>query len=1072
MKPNIQLRLRVVLLLPVMLLCAGMLFGQTLQVRGTVTDAVTGKPVEGAAVRVKNANSGTVTDAGGAFSITAAKNSRLVVNYVGYDAMETTVTGEQHSFRLNPSANRLEDVVITALGVKKEKKLVSYATQEIKGADLVKAREQNPVASLTGKIAGLTVGISPELLGRPQVLLRGSSIDLYVIDGIPINSDTWNVSPDDIENITVLKGSVASALYGYRGQRGAIIITTKKGSRDKRGFSIEFNSSTMLEKGFIALPRTQDEYGPGDHGKYAFVDGKGGGLNDGDYDVWGPKFEGQLIPQYDSPVDPVTGVRKGTPWTARGKDNLKRFIRPGLLATNNIAVSSSTDKYDIRMSMSHTYQRGIVPNTQLNITNFNINTGYRFSDNLKLDGQLNYNRQYTPNFPDVNYGPNSMIYNITVWGGADWDIDAMRNYWQPGKEGVQSIYAEYQRYHNPYFMVYEWLRGHYKTDIYGYASLTQKIGKHAELMARTAVTTYDLLRTEKMPFSAHPYGREENKGDYREDKRSLFENNTEVMAKYNNTFGFVGLNAFVGGNLRNFTYKSSFVTTDYLNVPNVYTFANSRNPIKAYSFNSEMRVLSGYYSVDLSLGKYANLNTTGRVDKISTLNKSYFYPSVSANTVISDYVTLPKAISFLKIRGSYANVKSAGSSVSSYIGATPNASYPLGYGSEYQSSYDGPTYSLVTPYNTALGYNNQPYATYPNNIIDPAIAPDSRSTIELGLDMKFLKNRLGLDVAFYSNTDGPQIYNKPLSQTTGYNSFITNAVKNRTNGLEISVSGQAIKTKDFSWDVLLNWSTYRRRLAELPEGVNVLNTFYRKGDRLDKVYVGSFVRTPDGALINDAGGRPIVNPIAQFKGYADPDWVWGLNNRFNYKNFSLSFQFDGRVGGIMEDYVRKQTFRGGRNIETVQGKMGDARYQDYKGIKSYIGDGVIVSNATPIQYDPATGAVTNFDKLQFTTNNIPTFLQDYISRYNGTSEGNLMSKTYFKLREVTIGYSLPVSVFGRKSFVRSASVSLVGRNLLYFIKDGNRYKDVDIDQYAGGQTSSGLQTPTMRRYGININLTF
>lgn len=403
-------------LLPLMviLFLSGMLHAQSIPVKGRVIDAVSKKPIEGASILVKNAKTSTSTDADGQFSINASKNAQLQISSVGFQTKQVAVTGEVLSISLEASVKQLDEVVITALGIKKEKKLVSYATQEIKGADLIKAREPNPINSLVGKVAGLSVGASAELLGRPQVLLRGSNIDLYVIDGIPINSDTWNVSPDDIENITVLKGPVASALYGYRGQRGAIIITTKKGSRDKRGYAIEFNSSTMIDKGFIALPRTQDLYGPGDHGKYAFVDGKGGGLNDGDYDIWGPKFEGQLIPQYDSPVDPVTGVRKGTPWVARGKDNLKRYIRAGLLTTNNLSVSSSNDKYDIRFSLSHSYQKGIVPNTQLNITNFNINTGYRFNDKLKLDAQLNYNRQYTPNFPDMNYGPNSIIYNMTL----------------------------------------------------------------------------------------------------------------------------------------------------------------------------------------------------------------------------------------------------------------------------------------------------------------------------------------------------------------------------------------------------------------------------------------------------------------------------------------------------------------------------------------------------------------------------------------------------------------------------------------------------------------------------------
>lgn len=1044
-------------------------YGQT-NITGTVTDE-TGQTLPGVSIIIKESTKGTTSDIDGRFTITAQKGQVLIFRYIGFTQQEITV-GDQTELnvQLRSDAQALSEVVVTALGIKKERKLVSYATQEVQGNELIKAREPNPINSLVGKVAGLSVGASAELLGRPQVLLRGSSIDLYVVDGVPINSDTWNISPDDIENVTVLKGSAASALYGYRGQRGAIIITTKKGSKDKRGFSIDVNSSTMIDNGFIALPKTQDMYGPGDHGRYAFVDGKGGGTNDSDYDVWGPKFEGQLIPQYDSPVN-AAGERQGTPWIARGTDNLERFIQNGLLSTNNVAVASSGEKYDLRFSVSHSYQKGIVPNTNLNITNFNINTGYQFSKSLKVDAQLNYNRQYTPNIPDVSYGPNSMIYNMTIWTGADWNVDDMKNYWQPGKEGLQSVFAEYTRYHNPYFLVYEWTRGHYKTDMYGYASLTQKIGNKLELMGRTSITSYDLLRSESMPFSAHPYGREEEQGDYREDNRDLFENNTEAMFRYNDQIGILGINSFVGGNLRNFSYKSNFVTTDYLNVPGVYSFANSRNPIKAYSFNSDMRVLSAYYSADFAVSKYLNLSATGRVDKLSTLGKSYFYPSVSANTIISDYVKLPVAVSFLKIRGSYANVKSGGSSVSTTIGATQNAAYPIGYGEQYRSSYDGPTYSLQTPYNTDLGYNNQPYATYPNNLVDPSLSPDSRSTIELGLDTRFIQDRIGLDVAYYNNIDGPQIYSQPISQTSGYSSFITNAVKTRTKGLEVTLNGTAVKSENFNWDVLLNYSSYRTTFDELPDGVDVLNTFYRKGDRLDKLYIPSFVRTADGQIVNDAGGRPIVNPVAQFQGYTSPDWVWGFNNKFGYKALSLTFQFDGRVGGTMENYVRRQTFRGGRHIETVQGAMGEARYQDYLGVKSYVAPGVVISNGVAPVYDASTGEITNYDQLQFSNNATPTFLQDYISRYNSTAEGNLMSKSYIKLREVTLGYTIPASVFGKKAFFKNASVSVVGRNLLYFIKD-SRYKDVDIDQYAGSQGSSNLQTPTTRRYGFNLNLTF
>ncbi|NII23901.1 SusC/RagA family TonB-linked outer membrane protein [Pseudoflavitalea sp. X16] len=1038
-------------------------------VSGKVISVKDQTPVQGVSVFVKGSTTGTSTTADGSFLINAKTGDVLVFSGVGLLPKEVAVSeGNNMQVALDQDARALNEVVVTALGIKKDKKKLGYAVQEVKGDDLVKAREPNPLNSLVGKVAGLTVGASAEMLAGPQLVLRGRGIGLFVVDGVPINSDTWNISPDDIESYTILKGATASALYGSRGLNGAIMITTKRGTRDKRGFSIEFNSSTMMEKGFNAIPKVQDEYGPGDHGKYAFKDGKGGGTNDGDYDVWGPKFEGQLIPQYDSPVDPVTGVRQGTPWVARGKDNLKRFMQTGLLSTNNISISSRGDKYDLRFSLSHSYQKANVPNMKINITNFNISAGYDFSDKVRMEGYLNYNRQYTPNFPDVNYGPNSMIYNITIWAGADWDVDQMRNYWQPNKEGVQSIYAEYQRYHNPWFMVKEWLRGHYKTDMNGYAKFIYEPVRNIELIARTQVTTYDLFRNEKMPFSAHPYGREEGRGDYREDRRSLFENNTDFLATYTNRLrGNIDVKGSLGGNIRSFKYNSSFTTTDYLNVPGWYNFNNSRNPIKASSFASDMLVLSGYGYLDVSLDKYANISLTGRVDKSSTLpvdDNVSFYPSAAVSTVLSDYVQLPEVISFLKIRGSYANVK--GGLTQATIGATPQASYPLGYGTEYYSTYDGPSYENWAAYNAMRVYENQPGAYFTSLLSNTDIKPFSSTVYETGADIRFLNNKIGIDVTYFRTKDGPRIFTLPLSQTSGYTGILQNGITTRKTGWEVSLNATPVSAKGFTWNTMINWSTFKEVYTKFYGDQKELDIYTKIGDRVDKFVGSAFVKTPDGKIINDAGGRPIRNPVSQVQGYTNPDWVWSFINNVSYKNFRLGFQFDGRVGGKMINYIQQQTYRGGRHINTVLGKMGEARYQDYKGVKSWVGEGVVISNNTAIEFDNL-GNVTNYGKLQYAPNTTPTFLQDYISFYYNTNEANLIDKTFAKLREVTLTYTVPQAVLG-KSFMKQASISLVGRNLLYFSK----YKDVDIDQYAGSQGSSSLQTPTAKRYGININITF
>jgi len=1059
---------KIIFLVITFLLIGTAVFAQKVNIEGTVKTR-NGETLPSATILVKGTSIGVLTDERGHFTIQASSKDILTVSYVGFDPIDVAV-GNQRVINITLEESKVEivEVVVTALGIEKVKSTIGFAVQDVKGSELVKAREPNAINSLTGKVAGLTVGASAEILGAPSVLLRGYA-PLYVVDGVPVQTDTWNINPDDIESYTILKGPTAAALYGSRGQYGAIQITTKRGTKDKRGFALEFNSSTMLESGFLAIPKVQDEYGPGDHGKYEFVDGKGGGLNDGDYDVWGPHFEGQLIPQYDSPIDAATGKRIGTPWVARGKDNLKRFLETGLLSNNSLSVASSGEKHDLRISASHSYQNGIVPNTSLNITNFSLSGGYKISKKLSLNANMAYSRQYTPNVPDVNYGPNSIIYNIIAWGGADWDMDDMRNYWQPGKEGVQSIYAEYQRYHNPYFMSYEWLRGHYKSDLSGYASINYKFNNYLNLQARTAITTYDLFRSEKLPFSAHPYGREAGLGDYREDKRNLFENNTDVLLSYDRyVIPKLSFHATIGGNLRTYDFRSSFATTDYLNVPGWYNLSNTKNPVKSYSFYAPMQVLSAYATADFTYDDFLTLSLTGRTDKNSTLpsgNNAYFYPSVSTSIELSKLITIPHVKSW-KLRGSYANVGSALSQ--SMIGPTYQflGFSVLGYGGNYYSPYDGPTYQNSSSYNISLIQGNSA-ANYTNTISNPDLKPSSSSAWEIGTDVGLFDNRLTFDATYFSSIDGPQIFSLPISGATGYSSALVNGIKVERKGIELSVSGSPIRNKNgLSWDISANYSTNRQYLNEIYPGVDKLNIYLKVGDRMDKMYGTDFVRTDDGQLINDASGRPIRNSVAQFLGNANSDWAGAINNTLSYKNVSLKFQFDGRFGGTILDYVEQKTYQGGRHIKTVEGAMGEARINDTKGIKSYVGDGVVVSNGVAIVYD-VDGHVTNYDKLQYAPNTAPTFVQDYISRVYGTNSAYAISRTYVKLREVVLTYNLPQNIL-KNTFIKQANISFVGRNLLYFAERS----DIDIEQYAGTNGSSGLQTPTTRRFGFNLNINF
>ncbi len=1090
---KIYQRLKIVVTVLLFCVAPSILFGQT-KISGTVTDDKH-LPLPGVSVRIKEQNKGTVTDIDGRYIINASAGQTLVFSFIGYTS-QSVVVGDKPIINVSLTGDNksLNEVVVTALGIKKETRRVGYAIQTVQGDALTTARDPNPVTGLIGKVAGVSVGPSAELLGNPNVLIRGNQVSLYVVDGFPINTDTYNISPDDIETYTVLKGPAAAALYGSRAQFGAILITTKNGAKNKKGLTIDINSSTVLNTGFLAFPRIQSSFGPGENTFYQFVDGKGGapGGVDGDYDVWGPYFNGQLIPQYDSPV--VNGVRQGTPWVARGKDNLKRFLQVGSQTNNNVSIGAVGDNYVTRFSVSQQHQTSYIPSQYLNIANANFYASFTPIPKLTFEGNVDFNRQSTDNFPDVQYGPNSIIYNIAVWTGADWNIDApdIKGIWQPGKVGVQSVFAEYQRYHNPYLLTKEWTRGHYKNDVYGYLGATYKFNDNLNLRLRSQIDTYDLLRTEKLPFSAHPYGREGNQGDYREDRRNLFDNNTELILNYNYTIKkFLNLSGLVGSNLRQMSYNSSWTSTDYLNVPEVYAFSNSKNPIQATSFNASERVFSIYASLDMSFGKYATLSGTYRRDRSSAFQNAttYTYPSASLATVISDYVKMPEFISFLKARGSYANVKADASS--STIGPAPFSSItafggstgaslfnnPLGYGSTYTSPYNGPDYSLNTSYSTSKPYNNTTAGYATNYLYINNIKTSTRVNYEEGFDIKFLQNRLGLSATAFQYIDGPRILANPISTASGYSILYLNALKTKRSGYEGSIEGTPIKNLGgFTWNVLINVATNKEVYKELPAGQNTYNTFFKVGDRTDKLYGSAFVRTPDGQIINDAAGKPLVKPVAQYLGNENAKYTWAIANKLRYKNFTMGFQFDGSVGGVIIDYMHNKTMRGGANIETATGALGDARYQDWKNFGvtgyngTYVGQGVVVSNGTAINYDSKTGAVLNYSALQYAPNKQTAFVQDYVSKYYNVDESNLMSKTFSKLREVSFGFDFP-KAWLQKSFIQKISASLYGRNLLYFYGD-KRFKDVDLDQYNGAQAQTVLQSPTIRSYGFNLNLSF
>ncbi|MBB5634441.1 TonB-linked SusC/RagA family outer membrane protein [Pedobacter cryoconitis] len=1079
-------------------------FAQRIQFKGVVKDE-NQATVPGVSIIIKGSRTGTSTQSDGTFTISAEKGQTLVISSIGFVSQQI-VLGSQTTLNidLRNDANALAEVVVTALGIKKDVRKVGYSVTELKGDDVNKVRSANPLNALAGKVAGLSIGASTEMLGRPEIVLRGSKDLLYVVDGVPINSDTWNISPDDIESYTILKGPNAAALYGSRGINGAIVITSKHGTKDAKGWSIDFNSTNMFDTGFIALPESQYEYGRGTGFKYAY----GNVLYDNGQRLpeWGPRFEGQQIQQYDSSWDPITQTRGTTPWLARGKKNFENFIQTGLTSTNNISVAASGDKYDMRLSYSHLYQKGIFPNTKLNGDNLNLNLGYNVNKRLKIEGNLNLSVQYTPNIPDVNYGPNSYTYMFKVYGSSDYDIRDLEDIYK-GPQGVPNLTqysAEYGRLNSAWFMAKEWLRSHQKTDVYGYLKATYKFNDDLTLSARSQVTTWNQARTEKVPPSTnlndyiawYKFGWY---GDYREDNRNVLENNTDVLLSYNKKVSDWNFSALAGASMRSFKYTSNWATTKGLAIPKLYSLSNTLAPSLNYTWGSAMQVYSGYYSADIGYKNYFNINTTGRVDNLSTLpkgNNTFFYPSASISTVLTDFAKLPEFVSFLKLRASVADVKGGltsatiGSAYMGVTGKTLNAGL-LNYGSELYTSYDGPTYANQNSYSINSYYNGLPAANYSDVIANTTLKPYNRLSYEGGFDLKFFKNRLGIDATYFRTINGPQIYALDIAPSTGFKQHNINGITTLNQGFEISLNAAVIKNPGgFNWDINANWSTYKETLKAIYGDEKVLNLNghgYKVGERLDAYYGRTLVRDGNGNIVHTSAGLIYQAPSGDnqngFLGNLNPDYSIGISNRFSYKSWGLNFQWDGRIGGKIFDFTYAQTMNGGTGIETASGAFGDSRLAEWNSLKNtgtavpaYVGQGVVITSGTP-KFDK--GQITNLNELTFAPNTKAVTTQSYITGSNGlygNTEYFMVDRSFAKLREVSLSYSLPEKLL-KRSFLKAATIALVGRNLLYFAKR----KDMDMDSYAsgfnatdrsanGGKGNVGLQSSSTRTIGFNLTL--
>ena len=1024
----------------VLLMCITVSFAQTngsITVTGTVVDEK-GESIIGATVQVEGTTNGVITDIDGKYSVRVENDkSTLRFSFVGLVPVVEQVKGRRIiNVVLKSDTEVLDEVVVTALGIKKEKKKLGYAVQDLDAPALTKIPAANTASNLTGKIAGLKVSNSPNLFDTPALLLRGVA-PVVVIDGVPVESATfWEVAPEDIESMCVLKGPAAAVLYGQMGQNGVIQITTKKA---KEAVKISVNSSTGFDTGMIANPSYQKKYGTGYQGQYRV-----GNSTDEFWGAWGPELDGRLLPQWNSPYD-ADGNRIAIPWIPRGKDNLKNMLRTGAVTNNNISVETKFDKGDFRISLSEMHQKGVFENTKLNSYTVNMSGGIQFSKKLRFDANINYNKIDSPNFPSVGYGRNSPIYSMILWAGANVDVRDLRNYWAPGLEGLQQrnfdIGPGYDNgsfdYNNPYFILYENLHGYHKNTAYGSASLKYDVTNELNITLRTGVNMNQLMEDYRTAYST-AYNRN---GNYSQSYKNDFQILTDLIAKYDKKLGIFDVGAMLGFNARQYNDASHYAETDGLAVPGIYTLSNSMKPTTPTSSKRELAEYAVYGYLDLGWKNYLMLNLTARNQWSSTIptfgKNSYLYPSAQLSTVVSEYIPMPEFISYLKLRGSYARV-----------------------GSAFSPYYFSPVYSETGTWNNNLGL------TSPEIIYSKDIKPSYSTGYEVGGELRLFNNRLGFDATYFYFIDGPQTYNQPISETSGYGAYCLNGLKTLRKGWELSITASPFRNeRGFNWDLVLNLSSYRNYLHELPEGQTQYGEL-KVGDRMDAIYGSAIMYAPEnseyaGQVIIGDNGNIQKDNIKQKLGYSNNDLMVGFSNNMSYGPVSLNFSFDACIGGKMLSQYNRYMWAGGRSLD-----IDDQERQNWYAGKEYIAEGVKVVSGE-LKRDGEGNVIS--DTRKFAPNDIPTNYFDYVQNskgYYGIDECVLVDRSFLKLREVSLTYDLTKHL--TKTPIKGASVSLVGRNLFLITKSGL----VDPDQYNENTVWDNLQTPSFRNIGFNVNITF
>ena len=1058
---------------------------QVTTVRGIVTTEEDGEPVIGASVIVKGTSLGTVTDVNGRFELSGFPPSatRLLISYISLMAKEVAIA-PQVSVTLKSDTHLLDEVVVTALGISREKKALGYTAQEVKQDALVQGKDNNLLNSLSGKIAGVRITNTQGDVGSSRIVIRGETSiagenqPLFIVDGIPVDNSQLNarssgrdfknaiadLNPEDIKTLTVLKGPNAAALYGARAAHGAIVITTKGGDKRQKGIGITLHSSTQVS--FVAtLPEFQNLFGQGAGGRFSYVDGKGAGVNDGVDESWGPRLDiGLLIPQFDSPLD-ADGNRVATPWVSH-PNNVRDYFRMGISTNSGISVARGDDKYQFRVGYNYEKQVSIVPDAGTNKTNISLNTDYHLAKWIVVGATANYIVYTAPSLPGSatpsgsNVRSNSPMLQF-LWFGRQVDTNSLK--------------ADYTRnwnssyYDNPFWSASYNTQSQERHRLIGDLHAEFRLTDGLNVRFRTSTDWYNDRRKSKVKWGSagagSPYG------SYAEDAYTVKENNTEVLATYikqlNKNWG---IDALLGFNVRNKQYENNYQAAPRLAVADLYTLTNSRDPLISSNDFYRLRQYDLYGSIQLDYRRWAFLNITGRNDWSSTLpvdNNSYFYPSVTASVLLSEaFGWRSKAVNYLKIRGGW-----------SQVGADANP------------------YQLATVFTSETAFNGNPLQSSSTIGMNPNLKPEKTSSIEAGFEAAFWDNRLYLDFTYYKTDSRNQILKLATTAASGYTSQVRNAGHIRNRGYEIQLGAVPIQTsKGFRWNLDLNYGANSSKVVKLDdEGLITSYQLYSSGIQIlasvgeayGTLFGTSYVRDANGNVVVDANGLPKISTTNKTLGKFTPDWTGGISNTFSYRSLSLSFLIDASVGGSIFSNTNKTGKYTGVLANTLSGRDAEHGglwyYTDAMGNNVRLPESPSYSvSSDGLYYAQVNGQSTRVyqDGIMVegvtesgSKNEEVVSAEKYYHRIYSIAEANVYDASYVKLREVALSYRLP-RLWTQKLHLQEASVTLTGRNLWTIYKSVPNIDPESALTTGNAQGVEAYSLPTTRSFGVNLSVKF